>query len=98
VKFAYADPPYLGQGKLYDAHHAESRLWDSPEEHRRLVHRLVAEFPDGWAMSASSPSLRVVLPMCPDDRRVAAWLKPFSVFKRGVRPAYAEEQPCDHRW
>jgi hypothetical protein len=29
--------------------------------------------------------------MCPDDVRVSAWVKPFHVFKKGVRPAYAWE-------
>jgi hypothetical protein len=29
--------------------------------------------------------------MCPEDVRVAAWVKPFHVFKKGVRPAYAWE-------
>lgn len=29
--------------------------------------------------------------MCPADVRIAAWVKPFCVFKKGVRPAYAWE-------
>ena len=29
--------------------------------------------------------------MCPDDCRVAAWVKPFAVFKPNVNPAYAWE-------
>jgi hypothetical protein len=29
--------------------------------------------------------------MCPDDSRIAAWVKPFCAFKRGVRPAHAWE-------
>jgi hypothetical protein len=35
--------------------------------------------------------LRVILPLCPDDVRVGAWVKPFHIFKKGVRPAYAWE-------
>jgi hypothetical protein len=46
---------------------------------------------DGWALSLSSPSLKVILPMCPDDVRVGAWVKPFASFKPGVNPAYAWE-------
>lgn len=88
-RFAYADPVYLGQARHYD--HPEAHVWDDPETHRQLVERLVDEFPDGWAMSLSSPSLRVILPMCPEDCRVAAWVKPFHVYKKGVRPAYAWE-------
>jgi hypothetical protein len=29
--------------------------------------------------------------MCPDDVRIGAWVKPFNVYKKGVRPAYAWE-------
>lgn len=90
MKLAYADPVYLGCSRLYPEH-PESHVWDDPETHRQLVARLVEEFPDGWAMSLSSPSLRIILPMCPDDVRVAAWVKTFCAFKRGVRPAYAWE-------
>ena len=42
-------------------------------------------------MSASSPSLRTLLPLCPADVRVGAWVKTFCAFKKGVRPAYAWE-------
>ncbi len=91
MRFAFADPPYLGCGALYDEHHAEARLWDDPKTHRALVERLVAEFADGWLLCLSSPSLRVILPMCPEDCRVAAWVKPFAVFKPNVNPAYAWE-------
>ncbi len=91
MKFAYADPPYLGCGRLYDAHHANSREYDDPEAHRALVARLVDEFPDGWAMSLSTPSLQTILPMCPAECRVGAWVKPFASFKPNVNPAYAWE-------
>jgi len=91
VRFAYADPPYLGCGKLYAKHHPEALIWDDPESHRQLVARLVDEFPDGWAMSLSSPTLQTILPMCPTDVRVAAWVKPFAAFKRNVRNAYTWE-------
>lgn len=89
MRFAYADPPYLGCGRLYLKHHPQALDWDSPEKHRALIKSL-SEF-DGWAMSLSSPSLRVILPMCPEDCRVAAWVKPFAVFKPNVNPAYAWE-------
>lgn len=91
MRFAFADPPYLGCGALYDAHHAEARAWDDPATHQDLINRLCAEYPDGWAMSLSTPSLRTLLPMCPPDCRVAAWVKPFAVFKPNVNPAYAWE-------
>lgn len=92
MRFAYADPPYLGQGRrLYGHLHPEAEAWDSPDTHQALIESLTANYPDGWALSASSPSLRVLLPMCPPDVRVAAWVKSFCAFKRGVRPAYAWE-------
>lgn len=87
---AYADPVYLGCGKLYVKHHPEALVWDDPETHRKLIQRLCDEF-DCWAMSLSSPSLRVILPMCPDDVRVLAWVKPYAVFKPNVGLAYAWE-------
>ena len=91
MKFAYADPPYLGVGYRYAEHHAEALVWDDPEEHRRLIDRLSAEYPDGWALSLSSTSLHTLLPMCPADVRVAAWVKPWAAFKRNVRVAYTWE-------
>lgn len=42
-------------------------------------------------MSLSSPSLKMILPMCPDDCRVSPWVKPFAVFKPNVGVAYAWE-------
>lgn len=91
MRFAYADPPYLGCGKLYKQNHADSMVWDDPETHRALVVRLANEFPNGWAMSLSTPSLKTILPMCPDDCRVSAWVKPFAIFKPNVGVAYAWE-------
>lgn len=80
---AYADPPYVGQARKHYGH--------AEVDHRELIERLVLEYPDGWALSCSSPSLRELLPLCPPDVRVAAWVKPFCAFKRNVRPAYAWE-------
>jgi hypothetical protein len=90
MRFAYADPPYLGQGRHYPEH-PEAMKWNEVATHAQLIDDLCAEFPDGWAMSGSSPSLRSLLSLCPDDTRVAAWVKPMHVFKKGVRPAYAWE-------
>ena len=83
MKFAYADPPYIGQAKKH---------YDSEEvDHEELVSRLVRDYPDGWALSCSSPSLRFLLPLCPEETRVMAWAKPFCSFKPNVNPAYAWE-------
>ena len=91
MKFAYAEPPYLGCGKLYAKNHSDALVWDNPKEHKRLIERLVGEFPDGWAYSLSSTTLHTLLPFCPDDVRVMAWVKPFCSFKPNVNPAYAWE-------
>lgn len=93
MRFAYADPPYIGQAK---------RHYKSAEvDHVALVYRLYEEFPDGWALSCSSPTLLTILNICdsmcfhkgglPNDVRIAAWCKSFCAFKRNVRPAYAWE-------
>jgi len=87
VRFAYADPPYIGQAHLYrgvDANAAEV-------DHAALIADLERGFPDGWSLSLSSPTLREVLNLCPDGVRVGAWVKPFCSFKPGVGVAYAWE-------
>jgi hypothetical protein len=91
LRACVADPPYLGYRGLYQHHHPDGRCWDDVETYRMLIDRLGAEFPDGWALCCSSPSLRTLLPLCPEDVRIGAWVKPFHAFKRGVRPAYAWE-------
>lgn len=78
---AYADPPYLGQAK---------RHYGSPEvDHYQLLLQLATY--DAWALSCSSPSLRTLLPLCPPEVRVMAWVKPFCIYKPNVNPAYAWE-------
>jgi hypothetical protein len=84
---AYADPPYPGCAGLYK---------DQPDyagevDHRELVARLCAEYPDGWALHTASTTLHQVLAICPDDVRIGAWVKPFGVFKPNVNPAYVWE-------
>ena len=77
VKFAYADPPYLGCG----ASHYGYPEWDDPNRHVRLVTQLVAEYPDGWALSCNPRDLigdgwlAVNSRVLPDDARMAAWTK-----------------------
>ena len=71
LRFAYADPPYPGKASYYSER--------TEVDHASLVDRLVAEYPDGWALSTASGSLRDVLILCPPDVRVCAWFK-------GTRP------------
>ena len=91
MKMAYADPPYLGcAAKLYGEHHPQAADYDRLETHASLIASLDAEY-DGWAYSLSSPTLKNILPICPDGIRVGAWVKPFCAFKVNVNPAYAWE-------
>jgi len=92
MRFAYADPPYIGQAKKHYS--------DDPQcaevDHGTLL-RDLGEY-DAWALSLSSPTLKQILtlPECPDDIRVCAWVKPFCAFKKNVNPAYAWEPILVH--
>ena len=87
MKFAYADPPYIGQAKRHYSHDPLCAEVD----HAELIERLCREFPDGWALSASSSSLNQIIPILPKGFRIAVWCKSFCAFKRNVRPCYAWE-------
>ncbi len=67
MRFSYADPPYLGQAAK---HYADQPDYAGEVDHAELIERLCRDYPDGWALSCSSPSLKVLLPLCPDDVRV----------------------------
>ena len=90
MRFCYADPSYLGQCARYGHPHQDG-CWDEVATHAALIERLCSAFPDGWAMSLSSPSLKAILPLCPDDVLIGAWVKPFASFKPNVNPAYCWE-------
>ena len=85
--FAYADPPYIGQAKKHYSHDPRCAEVD----HAALITQLLADFPDGWALSASSPSMRYLWGFMPEGVRVGIWCKSFCAFKRNVRPAFAWE-------
>lgn len=86
MKIAYADPPYVGCAARHYKDHPD---YAGEVDHVALIERL-NEF-DAWALSLHSPSLKTILPLCPDDSRVGAWVKPWSVWKPGVTVAYAWE-------
>jgi hypothetical protein len=90
VRFAYADPPYIGQAKRHYAKEAaaDGRVAEEVDHAALLAH---LETFDGWALSCSTPSLGYLLSHCADGVRVGAWVKPFASFKKGVDPAYAWE-------
>lgn len=87
MRFAYADPPYEGCAHLYRDHPD----YGGEVDHPALIERLCREFPDGWALSMKTGSLRGLLPLCPPEARVGSWVKPFASFKPGVPVAYAWE-------
>ncbi|MGO8837580.1 MAG: hypothetical protein ACLQAH_05340 [Limisphaerales bacterium] len=93
-RLGYADPPYMNQAKRHYSHDPQCAEVD----HQALIKQLTTY--DGWALSCSTPSLRTLLPLCPPDVRVAAWVKPFCSFK-AANPAYAWEpvlyKPCRSR-
>lgn len=102
MRAAYADPPYIGQAKK---HYGSEEV-----DHQELITRLEQDY-DAWALSCSSPSLSILLPMCPEGIRISAWVKPFAIFKPNVNPAYAwepviwkpgrkrtREQPTERDW
>src|SRR5687768_11179025 len=92
MRFAYADPPYFGlAAKFYGKLHPEAAVYDTIEAHAALIDRLSRDYPDGWAYSLHTPALKHILPLCPDDVRVCAWVKPFASFKPNVNPAYCWE-------
>jgi hypothetical protein len=91
MKFAYADPPYYGCGKLYDHLNDESREWNKKETHLELVTKLVNEYPDGWALSCNPRDLQWLLPACPSTIRVCSWVKTYHQVRPLVSVQYAWE-------
>jgi hypothetical protein len=87
MKFAYADPPYIGYAHYYkdDPRHAEV-------DHNDLMNVMCRDF-DAWALSCYTNSLKTILsmPACPDDVRIGAWVKPWASYKPGVNPGYTWE-------
>ena len=92
MRIAYADPPYMGQAKRHYGDHPD---YAGEVDHAELVATLQRDYPDGWALSCSSPTLRPILNWCNDlgatDVRVAAWVKPWAVWKPGMSVAYCWE-------
>lgn len=75
LRFAYADPPYPGMSKRFYSKHKD---YKGEVDHTRLIESLRTSY-DGWALSTSAKALRDILPLCPPEARVCAWVKPHSV-------------------
>lgn len=86
LRLCYADPPYPGQSLRHYGDHPD---YAGEVDHADLLAQLATY--DGWVLHTSAPALRDVLPLCPPDARVMAWVKPFAAFKRNVSVAYAWE-------
>jgi hypothetical protein len=92
MRFAIVDPPYLGLAESFYGHlHAEAAEYDKLETHAKLIESLAAY--DGWALHMTSGNLHDILPLCPKDARVMAWVKPFASFKPGIVGAHSAWEP-----
>lgn len=100
MRFAYADPPYIGQAKKHYAKEAAAAGRVASEvDHTGLI-QMLEQQPSGesfaWALSCSTPSLEEILHICrhvvgKNQVRVCSWVKPFASFKPGVNPGYCWE-------
>ena len=72
LKFAFADPPYPGQSAKHYSDHPD---YAGEVDHAELVRRMVANYPDGWALSTAARSLQDLLALCPSGVRTLAWVK-----------------------
>lgn len=88
MHFAYADPPYLGQGKLYKEH-PNAGIWDLPATHKELADYLLRAY-EGFAISCSVPSLALYQALLP-QAHICSWVKPFAIYKPNVGLAYTWE-------
>ena len=85
LRVAFSDPPYIGQAHRYPE--------KTEVDHREHIAMLLRDFPDGWALSCSVPSLHTILDIVEGQAayRIGAWVKPWAVFKPNVNPGYAWE-------
>lgn len=77
MTFCYADPPYPGLSKRY---YGKEETYAGEVNHPDLIRKVNVERFDGWALSTSARSLWEVLPFCPEEHRVCAWVKPIGAW------------------
>lgn len=74
MRFAYADPPYIGLSKRLYGDHPD---YAGEVDHEALIADLDGGY-DGWALSLSMKSLPQVMRICPLDVLTLSWHKPVS--------------------
>jgi hypothetical protein len=81
--FHYADPPYPGTSSKY---YRDEPSFAGEVDYPALILSLTTSRDKGeclgWALSTSARSLRALLPLCPPEARVCAWVKPIGVSSR----------------
>lgn len=87
MRFAYADPPYIGCAKRYAG--------GKEVNHRMLVAHLEDDF-DGWALSMHSrpDAVAEIIGHCDSRKpslRLMAWVKHYAPSRPGVMPVYSWE-------
>lgn len=77
--FHYADPPYPGTSSKY---YRDEPTFAGEVDFPALIASLTTRHDRGeilgWALSTSARSLRELLPLCPPEARVCAWVKPIA--------------------
>ena len=72
MRFAYADPPYLGTAaSVYGDLHPDAAVWDDPATHLSLIEYLRDVYPDGWALSGLPRDLEWMIPAAPEARAIS---------------------------
>lgn len=94
MRLAYGDPPYIGQAKRHYLNDP-SGIAAKEVDHTELLTMLRDTY-DGWALSASSPSLEEIYAIIkevfpPHKVRQAVWVKPFCSWKPTHRVQYTWE-------
>lgn len=86
MRFAIADPPYLGRADRWYGdgtghgrghgradYHPDAMKWDSPRAHVSLLDDIQAF--DGWAIAMHESSLSLYLSYAPEDAHVGVWVR-----------------------